>query len=109
MRGQSSFYVHLTMAAAVTVAAVVLRVSLIEWCVLVLCISTVIGAEMFNTAFESVARAITQEYNDDVRNALDIGSGAVLLMAVGAAAVGSTIFVLRLGVWLGWWGTYLIV
>ncbi len=75
MGGQSSFRVHLLAAVLVTIAAVVLRVSLLEWCVLLLCIGSVLGAELFNSALERTAQAITDDYHEDIRDALDIASG----------------------------------
>ena len=47
VRGQSSFFVHFFLAAVVLVAAAVLRVERVEWCLLVLCIAGVLAAEMF--------------------------------------------------------------
>jgi diacylglycerol kinase len=103
IRGQSSFFVHLFMAAAVVVAAVILKVVLIEWCILVLCITIVLTAEMFNSALESMAKAITGEADPHLGNSLDIGSAAVLLASIGAAVVGGIIFLNRLGIMLQWW------
>jgi diacylglycerol kinase len=103
VRGERSFAVHLPMAAAVAVAAVVLRVSLVEACVLTLCVTIVLAAEIFNTALERLAREIDREHNAHLAAALDIGSGAVLATALGSAAVGSAVFVYRLGLLLAWW------
>ncbi len=103
VRGQSSFFVHFFLTAAVIVAAVVLRVELIEWCILLICIAMVLSAEMFNSALESMAKAITGETDPHLGNSLDIGSGAVLVAAIGAAIVGGIIFINRLGMMLQWW------
>jgi diacylglycerol kinase len=103
VRGQSSFRVHFFFAAAVIVAAAVMRVSLVEWCVLVLAIAVVLAAEMVNSALEFLARAITDEHDPRVAHALDVGSAAVLVAAVGAVIAGSLVFLYRLGVLAGWW------
>jgi diacylglycerol kinase len=103
IRGQSSFFVHFFTTAAVVVAGVILQVSLAEWCLLVLCIAGVLTAEMFNSALESMAKAITGQPDPHLGNSLDIGSGAVLLASLGAAVVGSAIFINRLGKLLAWW------
>ena len=108
IRGQSSFYAHFVMTVLVFVAALVLRVSLLEWCVLLLCVALVMSAELFNSAFESGAKAITKDFDDDVRNALDIASGAVLVASIFAALVGVSIFIFRLGILMGWWAGYLL-
>ena len=96
MHGQGSFLVHIPAAGAVAALAIILRVSWTEACLLVFCIAAVIGAELMNTALEHLAKAITTEYHEGVRVGLNIASGAVLFMALGAAVVGAMIFVPRL-------------
>ena len=103
VHGQSSFFVHFFVTAVVIAAGVVLGVSLEEWCLLVLCIAGVLVAEMFNSAFESMAKAITGESDPHLGNSLDIGSAAVLMASIGASAVGTIIFAHRLGILLRWW------
>ncbi len=103
VRGQGSFRVHFLAAVAVIVAAAVMQVTPLQWCVLLLCVAVVLAAEMFNSALESLARTITDEHHPHVRDALDIGSAAVLVAAVGAVIVGAIIFIHRLGELAGWW------
>jgi len=105
IRGQSSFFVHVFVAAAVLLAAMVLQVSRVEWCLLLICIGGVLTAEMFNSALEAMARAITREFNPDLGAALDMGSAAVLFASMGAAVVGAIIFLERLLNLVGWWPT----
>ena len=103
VRGQRSFCVHILAAAAVVVAGAALRVDLYEWCLLTLCIAGVITAEMFNSAIESMAKAISDQNHPHLGNSLDIAAAAVLVAAIGAAIVGTIIFTHRAGVLLGWW------
>ena len=103
VRTDSSFAVHLAIAVAVIVAAFVFRLSPIEWCAVVAAIGMVIAAELFNTAIESLARAIDSGHHPRLRDALDISSGAVLLCAASAAAIGLIVFGNRLGNRMGWW------
>jgi len=103
VRGQSSFFVHFFVAAAVIAAAWVLNVNVLsEWCVLLLCIAIVLAAEMFNSALESLAKAITDQWDPHVGRALNIGSGAVLIASIGAVIVGTIVFVNRLCL-MNWW------
>ena len=85
------------------VAGVVLGVNLYEWCILALCITGVLTVEMFNSALESMAKAITGESDPHLGDSLDIGSAAVLIASIGASTVGTIIFVNRLAQQLGWW------
>jgi diacylglycerol kinase len=100
---ERSFAVHLPLAAAVLIVGVLLRVSLVEACLLGLCVTIVLAAETFNSALERLAKEIDRENNPAIAAALDMASGAVLLSALGSAAVGSAVFLSRLGVMLRWW------
>jgi diacylglycerol kinase len=103
VRGQSSFFVHFFMCAAVVAAAAVMGMTLVEWCILLLCMTIVLTAEMFNSAIEAMAKAITEEIHPYLKNSLDIGSAAVLTASFGASLVGSILFLYRLGAMLQWW------
>src|SRR5262245_24699648 len=103
VRSERSFGVHLPMAAAVAVLAATLRVSLVEDCLLGLCVAIVLAAELFNSSLERLARAVGREPNEHLASALDIASSAVLIAALGAAGVGGAIFVYRAGTLVGWW------
>ena len=103
VRSQSSFFVHLWAAAAVVAAAVALRVSLVEWCLLIGAIGIVLVAEIFNTSIESLARAVDAGRHPRIRDALDMASAAVLLSAMVAAVIGVVVFGHRAGVLGGLW------
>jgi diacylglycerol kinase len=103
VRSQTSFAVHFTVAAAVVVAAAVLQVSLVEWCLLIGSIGFVITAEVFNTAIESLARAHDVGRHPRIRDALDMASAAVLVASITAAGIGVVVFGTRAAGWLGLW------
>jgi len=94
-RGQSSFQVHLAVAAVTIAAATFLHCDLPQWCILLLCIGGVLTAEMFNSALEHFAKVIDKEHNPELGEALDTASAAVLFASLGAAVVGGIIFVSR--------------
>jgi len=101
MWGQNSFAVHLPLAVAVVICGWWLRVSLVQWGLLILSITTVLAAELFNSALESMAKAVDLNENPHLGNALDISSAAVLISAIGAATVGTMVFGYQLVIWLG--------
>ncbi|MEZ6116565.1 MAG: diacylglycerol kinase [Pirellulaceae bacterium] len=107
-RGQSSFLVHIPVACFVLAVAAQVRVSTLEWCILVLCITMVIAAELFNSAIECLAKAVTREYDPYVRDALDIASAAVLVAALGSVVIGAIILGFRFGVERGLWSLQVI-
>ena len=85
--------IHATITVLVVVAGIVLRVSPVEWGVLVICIGMVLAAEAFNSAIERVANYLTTERDDRIRDIKDLAAGAVLLCAIAAAIVGLIVFV----------------
>lgn len=93
VRGQSSFAVHFVVAAAVIVAAILLRCDLWQWCTLLLCIALVLGLEYINSAIERLAKGLCTSHNEEVGAALDIASAAVLVVSLVSVVVGALIFV----------------
>jgi diacylglycerol kinase len=85
---ESNFWVYAVFLAATVAAGAWLQISAERWCLVALSSAMVIIAEMFNTAIEHLAKAITRERRPELRDALDVASGAVLLAAIGAAIVG---------------------
>jgi diacylglycerol kinase len=96
VRGHSSFFVHFFFAALVLAAAGILRCSLVEWCLLLLCIGGVLTAELFNSAVETLFRGLDEATKARCWKCLDIAAGAVLLASMVAALVGTLIFAQRL-------------
>ncbi len=96
LKNQSSFYVHIPVAILVLVFAAFLEVDKAELCILLLCIAVVLVAEFFNTAIEYLAKAITDEFDENVKLALDVSAGAVLVASFFAAGVGVYILLLKM-------------
>ncbi len=103
VRGQPSFVIHFVAMALVILAGIVVRVSLIEWCVLTLCIAIVLAAETFNSSLETMAKAVDDGENNHLRDALDISSAAVLFAAIGATVAGGVVLAARFGRFVEWW------
>jgi len=87
-RSEINFFVHFFIAVIAGVAGGIVRMTDERWCIYILCVAVVLSAELFNTAIERLARAVTREEHPEVRDALDVASGAVLVAALGAAVVG---------------------
>ena len=96
VRTESSFAVHLPVAAGVILLAALLRLPPGDWAALLLAIGGVLAAEVFNSALEAFARAPGQGRHPRIRDALDMASATVLVAAGTAATVGAVVFVPRL-------------
>jgi diacylglycerol kinase len=88
IRGHSSFFVHFFFSALVLAAGLILRCELMEWCVLLGCITMVITTELINSAVETLFRGLDGPTKKRVWPALDIAAGAVLFASIGAAVLG---------------------
>jgi len=88
IRGHSSFFVHFFFSALVLAAGFILHCELMEWCVLLGCITLVITTELFNSALETLFRGLDVSTKKRVWPALDIAAGAVLFASIAAAVLG---------------------
>lgn len=95
-RSQSNIRFHLFSTTLVFLLSVYLEVNLTEGLILILTVTTVFVAEMFNTAIEFLSDAVTLKENQLIRKAKDVAAGGVLFAAVLAAAVGGLIFIPKL-------------
>ena len=91
VRGEVNFFVHFFIAVVAGVAGGIVELNDERWCLFILCVTVVLTAELFNTAIEHLARAVTREQHPEVRDALDIASGGVLIASIGAACAGTLI------------------
>lgn len=71
----------------------VLKISKIEFIIILIMIALVIVSEIFNTAIEKVVDLYTMKYNEIARIAKDVSAFAVLTMCSFALIVGIIIFV----------------
>jgi diacylglycerol kinase len=95
VRGHSSFSVHFFFAALAVAAAIALECTLVEWCLVLLCIGGVITAELFNSAIETLFRGLDEATRSRWNGSLDIAAGAVLVASITAVIVGAIIFLNR--------------
>ncbi|MGN7476618.1 diacylglycerol kinase family protein [Solibacillus silvestris] len=83
---------HLASAAVVLIAGIVTDLTIIEWCIIILMIAIVIGAELINTAIERVVDLASPEIHPLAKQAKDIAAGAVLVFALASVIIGLLIF-----------------
>lgn len=89
---ERNFRIEIFFAIIVTIASLVLKVSLIEWTILVLVIGMVLALEMVNTAMERCVDLVTKDYKELAKHAKDVAAGAVLLMSLFSVIIGIIIF-----------------
>ena len=89
---ERNFRIEILFAIATIITSFILKVSLIEWAILVLVISMVLALEMVNTAIERCVDLITKDYKELAKLAKDIAAGSVLIMSLFSIIIGIIIF-----------------
>ena len=77
---------------AVIVCGFIFNISLIEWTVLILCISLVVSLELVNTAIEEVVNLASPDIHPLAKASKDVAAGAVLFSAIMTIIIGLIIF-----------------
>ena len=88
LASQHNAWIHGAASVSVCLLGAALGVSPLGWCALVLAMVAVWTAEALNTAFELLCDVASPEFHPLVEAAKDVAAGAVLIAAIGAAAVG---------------------
>src|SRR4051812_8908937 len=70
-----------------------LRLSSTEWIFMLLCIGSVIGLEMLNSALEHLCNHVHKEYHPSIKIIKDVSAGAVLFASAISVIIGLIIFV----------------
>lgn len=74
-------------------AGLMLKISTIEWCVILLACGAVLALEAVNTAIEEISNMMLFKWNDVIKRIKDLAAGATLIMAIFSLVVGIEIFV----------------
>jgi diacylglycerol kinase (ATP) len=88
LRSQHNAWIHTVATIVVLILALWLRVSRLEWAILILTIAFVWSAEFANTALEAVIDLISPEKHPLAKIAKDVAAGAVLVSACAAVLIG---------------------
>ena len=87
-RTQKHMRRHFIAALAVLLAVLLLRVSPLEFTLLVISVCFVLCAELLNTAIEVIVDMVSPDFHPLARTAKDVAAGAVLVAAIGAVVMG---------------------
>ena len=83
---------HLFSTIIVIVLGFMLKLSPIEWCIIIIVIGFVFVTEILNTAIETISDTIPDKYDKIRGRTKDIAAGAVLISSVVALIIGAIIF-----------------
>lgn len=92
IRTQRNAWIHAVASVAVVVLGLWLRISRLEWVIVVLAVALVWSAEFFNTALEVIVDLASPTQNHLAKVSKDVGAAAVLIAAGASLIIGLIIF-----------------
>lgn len=87
-RSEKHMKIHLAVSCMVIVAGICLKADRTEWCFLIGAMAAVISLELLNTAIEKTVDLVSPDFHPLAGMAKDAAAAAVLVAAIGAAAIG---------------------
>ena len=75
------------------ILSAVLKISILEWVIVLLLINFVLVCELINTALEKAVDLYTKELNETAKIVKDVDGATVLVMCIFSAIIGATIFI----------------
>jgi len=92
VRNNQNFKVHFFIAILVILLGIIVKITPLEWCMLIIAITLVLSLEMFNAVIEEVINLIVSDYRKEAKFVKDVGAGMVLVASIGSIIVGAIIF-----------------
>ena len=88
LKTQQNAWIHSLVAILVVALGLWLKLSTVEWAILVITIAMVFTAEFINTAIEAVVDLASPMQHPLAKVGKDVGAGAVLISALAGVVVG---------------------
>jgi diacylglycerol kinase len=95
-KSQLNFRIHLFATVLAVSIGFWLHISTHDWKWIILSITLVLVAELFNTAIETLTDLVSPEYNELAGRVKDVSAGAVTVAAIFALITGIIVFVPKL-------------
>ena len=93
IKSEPNALIHLIAAIAVIVLGLFFKINLTEWAIIIICIASVIGAELFNSALEVLCDYVQPDKHQSIKKVKDLAAGAVLVFALASLIIGLIIFI----------------
>src|SRR5215203_1943693 len=99
LRTEHNTRVHLFLTISAVALGFIFKVSIGEWIGLIICMTMVWTAEIFNTCIEKLLDFISTDRHPRIKNIKDMAAAAVLVASWSAMIVGGIIFIRKIFVW----------
>ena len=98
---QPNYRIHAALSLISVIAGNLLKISQMEFIIIILLITIGLTIEAINTGIEATTDAIDKNIREDIKIAKDVAAGAMLIFAIGATIIAYIIFVPKILVLLG--------
>jgi diacylglycerol kinase len=102
LRADGTLFAYLFAVSCIIAAGVVVRLDVRAWAVVILAVTVVLSAGIFNQMLRLLVRGVAHHLPPSSRDAAKVGSTAVLLASVGAAITIILVFAQRIAHFRGW-------
>ncbi len=92
LRSQANARIHLLATLAALATGLYVKLSTVDWSLIVISIMAVWTAEALNTALEFLADATHPEFHPLIKKSKDVAAASVLISALGAIIIATLIF-----------------
>lgn len=89
---ESNFKKEIAIGIIALLLSYILKISRIEFIIILIMIALVLTSEIINTSIEKVVDLYTKDYNNLAKIAKDVSAGSVLVMSIFSLLVGVIIF-----------------
>lgn len=96
LQTEHNTWIHLTLTGVALALGFILNISAGEFMGLIIVMTMVWTAEIFNTAIEKTMDFISKEKHPQIKLVKDLAAAAVLITAISAIVVGAIIFIPKL-------------
>lgn len=93
VKKEHNFQIHLFAGIITVLFSFIVKLSYIEWAIIILTMSSVFITEMINSVVERIIDYVKPEYHIQAKIIKDVAAGAVLVSALTAVIIGLLIFI----------------
>jgi diacylglycerol kinase len=92
-RNEKSLWIHGVLSIVGIILGIVLKISPIQWSIILISLGIILAFELVNTAMEACVDMVTTEYNELAKIAKDCCSAATFVTSIMGAIISGVIFI----------------
>ncbi|MBI5127707.1 diacylglycerol kinase family protein [Candidatus Roizmanbacteria bacterium] len=93
LKTQPNYRIHITLSLLAIILGMLLKVSYLEFLIIIFLITVGLVIETLNTGLEQTTDAIDRKIREDIKIAKDVAAAAMLIYAIGSFIIACFIFI----------------